>query len=162
MKLNRQDEAVSPIIATILLIAITIVLAATLYSLLGGYVSLISSPTPTASITITNETSSTSPDSIYSIYVSSVNANVSLTDVKLEIISLDGNVTEAALSPGTIYISDWAITVHGPDYLSALTVITITSQPGNPSPYIKYVKLVDIVTDGTIAGQSLGPASQTS
>ncbi|MCL5794595.1 MAG: type IV pilin, partial [Candidatus Thermoplasmatota archaeon] len=44
MKLNglkpviqKRDEAVSPIIATILLVAITVILASTLYLALGGF-----------------------------------------------------------------------------------------------------------------------------
>ena len=35
--INKEDKAVSPIIATILLIAITVVLAATLVTILGGF-----------------------------------------------------------------------------------------------------------------------------
>ena len=35
--ITKDDEAVSPIIATILLIAITVVLAATLVTILGGF-----------------------------------------------------------------------------------------------------------------------------
>ncbi|MFP4001858.1 MAG: archaellin/type IV pilin N-terminal domain-containing protein, partial [Thermoplasmata archaeon] len=34
-RLNRNEEAVSPVIATILMVAITVVLAATLYMMVG-------------------------------------------------------------------------------------------------------------------------------
>ncbi|KAA8923101.1 MAG: type IV pilin [Thermoplasma sp.] len=162
MKFSRQDKAVSPIIATILLIAITIVLAATLYSLLGGYVSLISAPTPQASMTITNQTQQSSNDGVYTIYIGGVNQNVSLAKVTLEFQSSDGNITVVPLTQGTIQTQYWKITVNGPDYLSALTVITISSLPNNGDPFIKYVKLVDTVTDGTIASQTVGLASATS
>ncbi|PYB68266.1 type IV pilin [Thermoplasma sp. Kam2015] len=162
MRFDRQDKAVSPIIATILLIAITIVLAATLYSLLGGYVSLISAPTPQASMTITNQTQQNSNDGVYTIYISGVNQNISLSKVTLEFQSSNGNVTEIPLTQGTIETQYWKVTVNGPDYLSALTVITISSLPNNGNPFIKFVKLVDTVTDGTIASQSVGLASATS
>jgi len=36
-RLNRKEEAVSPVIATILMVAITVVLAATLYMMVGGF-----------------------------------------------------------------------------------------------------------------------------
>ena len=48
-----KDKAVSPIIATILLVAITVILASTLYLALGGFFSHTASAAPTASITAT-------------------------------------------------------------------------------------------------------------
>ena len=42
----KDDKAVSPIIATILLVAITVVLAATLYTILGGYTTFLGISTP--------------------------------------------------------------------------------------------------------------------
>ncbi len=150
---NKEDKAVSPIIATILLIAITIVLAATLYSLLGGYVSLISAPTPTASLIVSNDSSPTGDLSAYSIYISGINGNVSMNKVELEIESSSGNITIVSLTPGTINAQNWQITVSGPSYLSALTMIKISATTTN---FIKYIKLVDVVTDGTIASQNVG------
>ena len=48
--ISKDDKAVSPIIATILLIAITVVLAATLVTILGGFTKGASSSAATASV----------------------------------------------------------------------------------------------------------------
>ncbi len=149
---KREDKAVSPIIATILLIAITIVLAATLYSLLGGYVSIISSPTPIASMTVSNSSSPAGDLASYSIYISGINGNISLNKVDLEIENSSGDVAIVPLATGTFNVQDWTIVVNGPPYLSSLTIISIKATASN---YIKYVKLIDIVTGGTIASQSI-------
>ena len=50
--INREEDAVSPIIATIILIAITIVLAATLYTALTYYASNSSTSTPPTAVEI--------------------------------------------------------------------------------------------------------------
>ena len=47
----KEDKAVSPIIATILLIAITVVLAATLVTILGGFTHGVSNTVETAGVT---------------------------------------------------------------------------------------------------------------
>ena len=80
--IKKEDKAVSPIIATILLIAITVVLAATLYTVLGGFTKGLSSGNPTASISFI-ETSTNN----YSISVNSVSGNVSLSSVVLQVFN---------------------------------------------------------------------------
>ena len=77
MKLNglkpvmqKRDEAVSPIIATILLVAITVILASTLYLALGGFFTAKTSATPTVAITAT----STGTDT-WSITIGSTSSN---------------------------------------------------------------------------------------
>ena len=54
--LYDKDKAVSPIIATILLVAITVILASTLYLALGGFFSHTTTSTPTVSLGATNTT----------------------------------------------------------------------------------------------------------
>ncbi len=63
MKLNglkpviqKRDEAVSPIIATILLVAITVILASTLYLALGGFFTAKTTSVPSVGLTATNST----------------------------------------------------------------------------------------------------------
>ena len=91
--INKEDKAVSPIIATILLIAITVVLAATLYTVLGGFTKGLSSGNPTASISFVE----TSPFN-YSLSVNSVSGNVSLSIVDLQVFN--GTYT-ASINLGT-------------------------------------------------------------
>ena len=49
--LNREDEAVSPVIAVILMVAITVVLAATVYVWVSGFGSQSSQPAKTVALT---------------------------------------------------------------------------------------------------------------
>ena len=53
----KEDKAVSPIIATVLLVAITVVLISTAYSLISSYIPKASAPTPTALLEVSNSTS---------------------------------------------------------------------------------------------------------
>ena len=61
--ITKDDKAVSPIIATILLIAITVVLAATLVTILGGFTHGASGSAATASVS--TQFSSTGSGSSY-------------------------------------------------------------------------------------------------
>jgi|YelNatPaOPRAMG01_1025707.scaffolds.fasta_scaffold00995_9 flagellin-like protein len=157
--LHEEDNAVSPIIATILLIAITVVLAATLYSVIGGYTSYLGSTTPTASLTVTDL--NTQIDSSYMIYISSVspNGNISLSDVDLLITNGNGTVSEInlgfALPSGTSpphTAKPWNITVSAGNYLGENPVITVKSTSGIQT--ISYLELIDTTTHGTIATDS--------
>ena len=55
----KEDKAVSPIIATILLIAITVVLAATLVTILGGFTHGAGNTVEAAGVTTALSTNST-------------------------------------------------------------------------------------------------------
>jgi len=67
-KLN--NKAVSPVIATILMVAITVVLAAVLYVMVMGFGGGGSDETPTASLTYDNNTQGN-----YTVSISSISAN---------------------------------------------------------------------------------------
>ena len=156
--LHEEDNAVSPIIATILLIAITVVLAATLYSVIGGYTSYLGSTTPTASLAVTDLNTQT--DSSYMIYISSVspNGNISLSDVTLLITNSTGTVSEInlgfAVQSGSSSAPSppWDITVSAGNYLGENPVITVKSTSGPQT--ISYLELIDTATHGTIATDS--------
>ena len=133
--INKEDKAVSPIIATILLIAITVVLAATLYTVLGGFTKGLSSGNPTASISFVES----SPDN-YSISVNSVSGNVSLSSVVLQVfngtytgsINLGTAATTGYITGlGTSSISTnnvtYAVNTGGSKYLSPTTSISLTN-----------------------------------
>ena len=163
----KDDKAVSPIIATILLVAITVVLAATLYTILGGYTTFLGASTPQASITVTNATSHSSslPKPIYFVYINQFGGNISLDDVQMIIVTSGNNVGYATLSSyhntsKDLNISNnagWNMSVKGPDYLSGSTVITLQgfNQTHYQSEYIVHVRLVDMVTNGEIGSYTL-------
>ena len=163
----KNDKAVSPIIATILLVAITVVLAATLYTILGGYTTFLGASTPQASITVTNATSahSSSPSKpIYFVYINQFGGNISLNEVQMIIITSGNNVSYATLSSyhnktSPLNVSSgvgWNVSVKVPDYLSGSTVITLQGINKNyTSEYIVHVRLVDMVTNGEIGSYTL-------
>ena len=153
----KQDKAVSPIIATILLIAITVTLVSAAYTLISGYIPTPSAPTPTANLNIANLTYG-SPGSIngtYAISLSSVNGNTSLENVVLLIIMQNGTVIEenlgSVLSSGNITVESGTLSINmngNEPYLSSTTqiIVDLTLSPG----YISYVALKDLKTSGTI------------
>lgn len=154
----KDDKAVSPIIATILLVAITVVLAATLYTILGGYTTFLGSSTPQASIHLTPASNSQPP--IYMLYVQQFGGNLSLNDVQLVITNTNNTPYYTTLStdlnnPGTSLDGIWNITVYGPSYLSASSVVKIVGDGASSHPTgINQVQLVDMNTNGVIATYS--------
>lgn len=155
----KDDEAVSPIIATILLVAITVVLAATLYTILGGYTTFLGSSTPQASIVV--KPVSSSPPPIYMMYVQQFGGNISLDKVQLVVTNTNNSVFYTTLmsdlsNPGSSLGNRWNITVYGPTYLTASTVIKIAGINGaSGNEDISQIQLVDISTNGVIGTYSL-------
>ena len=140
--ITKDDKAVSPIIATILLIAITVVLAATLVTILGGFTHGASGSAATASVS--TQFSSTGSGSSYTtsvfLNVSSFSAsNVSSSKIAITltltnaagVIStysgyLGGTLTNSAtFTSSTPYFtggSDYEITVAGTSQINSVTV----------------------------------------
>ena len=157
IRLYEKDKAVSPIIATILIVAITVVLAATLYAVVGGYGSLIGKGTPTAGITVTSTTTSGGAP-VYTVSVTSVSGTVSLSNVQVKIILKNGNsYTSNALSSysksTSITGSGYSLLVStssGNDNLGAAVSMTLTGQKST-TPTIAHLYLIDTATGGTMA-----------
>ena len=79
--LYDKDKAVSPIIATILLVAITVILASTLYLALGGFFKTTTSTTPTAALSVASGGANN-----YTLTVGSVSStSISVGSVEVEI-----------------------------------------------------------------------------
>lgn len=148
---RTKDKAVSPIIATILLVAITVVLAATLYTILGNYTLFLGSSTPTASIQVKNASTSTTP--YYFVYVDQFNGNVSLNDVQMRITSSSNQIYLTSLVPGQKInvANEWNITVQGSQYFTASTSLSIQGSLAHPLPFIKQIQFIDLKTSGMIA-----------
>jgi flagellin-like protein len=158
--INKEDKAVSPIIATILLIAITVVLAATLYTVLGGFTKGLSSGNPTASISFV-ETSTNN----YSISVNSISGNVSLSSVVLQVyngtatasINLGTSATQATITltgGGTTNdIMYYNLSNGGSKYLSPTTSISLINdwkQKDNGNVTLTSIILKDISTNSAL------------
>ena len=89
----KEDKAVSPIIATILLIAITVVLAATLVTILGGFTHSAKNTFGDASATVTETNVSASPSSL-------------AYDLNLSISSFSGSSVSNSHVTATVTFSD--------------------------------------------------------
>ena len=96
--INKEDKAVSPIIATILLIAITVVLAATLYTVLGGFTKGLST-SGSAAVSGSFVNASTSSHYNYTFTVSSSSTGgIAVTSLVVEITTANGTYKSGALS----------------------------------------------------------------
>ena len=93
---RRKDSAVSPVIATILMVAITVVLAAVLYVMVGGF----THNPGTANSAGMNEAQNSASN--YTVTVSSVSAsNIGATNLKI-VISGGTSVAGTYLMPATL------------------------------------------------------------
>lgn len=164
---EKKDKAVSAIIGTILIVAITVVLAATLYAVLGGFSGLIGKPTPSASMTVSSSGVGATGET-YTLTFASVSSNLSLSSTALK-VSYDGisttwtyslhsngngyyNFTTTAASATGLYAEVNAGASN--NYLTYLTTITITTASGAAGPPLTSVSLIDTSSGGVIASQS--------
>ena len=148
---EKKDKAVSAIIGTILIVAITVVLAATLYAVLGGFSGLIGKPTPTASMSIST-VGSPSSGGYYELTFTSVSSNISLANTQLKVTTATGTTTAysfvagaSATANGTYGTTPIAYVGNSGEYLTFNTVITV--HDGSLSA----IYLIDTQTGGTIA-----------
>ena len=145
---EKKDKAVSAIIGTILIVAITVVLAATLYAVLGGFSGLIGKPTPTASMTV-----AVSGTDLYNVTFTSVSSNLSLSNTQLKVVDGNGTFVLPYSSLSSTYsLSSSHITVSvygGGGYLTFNTAIAI-----HDSSTISAIYLIDTQTGGIVASQT--------
>ena len=151
---EKKDKAVSAIIGTILIVAITVVLAATLYAVLGGFSGLIGKPTPTASMSVSSSGVGTNSEN-YTLTFTSVSTNVSLTDVIVRVTIGPNTYSTTPLAPSpTLTITGLTakVTTSGSGtYLTYDTTITISLTGGTP-PALSTIALIYTPSGGYIAG----------
>ena len=169
MKLNglkpviqKRDEAVSPIIATILLVAITVILASTLYLALGGFFSAKTSAVPSATLTVSNTSNSTSPT--YSITIGGLSSNnLPITSVEVQIVFSGTTVTFTLSSSGKWTASTQPTSntyaLNGPTTgsLTNGAVFTVSDTPATTTTALIFPTtfvLVDTATNGGTMGSS--------
>ena len=160
---EKKDKAVSAIIGTILIVAITVVLAATLYAVLGGFGGLIGKPTPTASMSVSVSGTGASGSLFnYTLTFTSVSSALVISDVQVKIVESSGSVYSqtfnAPASSTDSFVASSPITGSGYDF-SAIGLTTPTGgmnfnteifiSAGTVS--ITSISLIDTSTGGTIA-----------
>ena len=124
----KKDKGVSPIIATILLVAITVILASTLYLALGGFFSHTASAAPSASISATNTTTAVSGTSAtpnvytYTIGIGSISSsNIPWSSTEWS-VTINGAVYTAIWST-----NEWTVSPTG---TGAPTSVTVSAPSG--------------------------------
>lgn len=159
--ISRKDKAVSPIIATVLLVGITVTMIATAYTLLENYIPNPVSQTPSAAIKVVYKTqlSGSVYTGNYSVHINSLNGNVSARDVNVLVTFSNNSVAEISLSRVILSNNNMAYNGHvnlefqgTGSYLNSASLITIYLH--DSSSYVTRIALVDTVTDGLI-GSSL-------
>lgn len=159
--ISKDDKAVSPIIATVLLVGITVTMIATAYTLLENYIPNPVSQTPSAAIKVVFKTqlSGGNYTGNYSVHINSLNGNVSASKVNVVITFSDDSVAEVALSNVILAGNNLAYSNHvniglysTTGYLNSASLITIYIH--NSPTHVTRIALVDTVTDGMI-GSSL-------
>ena len=164
--IKKEDKAVSPIIATILLIAITVVLAATLYTVLGGFTSgLSTSGSATLSGTFANTSASASANHYeYSFSVSSSSSGgISLSSLELKFVNGTGTFTTSALLTTQALGPNYTINITGLSNgkVVAGTTITIsvnynvtgtgvTKATRGPDDAISQISIIDTTSNSVI------------
>ncbi len=160
--LQRNDIAVSPIIGTVLLVAITVTLVATMYTVLGGYFNGLPGPSPTASLTVVNETQSNGGlvNGSYSLSVTYISNNVSTQHVKLEVTLSNGTVYLFQLSSAegtgpsnyTLFSGQGgALTANytgTPGFLTSYSTITFNEH--NATSYLVRIDMIDTTSDSSM------------
>ena len=162
---EKKDKAVSAIIGTILIVAITVVLAATLYAVLGGFGGLIGKPTPTMGVTVSSVGGGTGTGGSYSISINSLSANVPVSDLSFTLTESSGTsvtVTGFTASSGTatatdstgfeVSITPLGTSSSGASTIELQSIITITFTPPSGSPYIglSSFSVIDTATSGSM------------
>ena len=135
---RRKDSAVSPVIATILMVAITVVLAAVLYVMVGGF----THNPGTANSAGLNEAQNSASN--YTVTVSSISAsNIGAANLKIVIsggTSVAGTylmpaalnaVTTSMTGPATSTVSFVILSGNSPTYLSAGDYFNILAASGS-------------------------------
>ena len=126
----KEDKAVSPIIATILLIAITVVLAATLVTILGGFTHDVSNTVEIAGATVfegaDNESATTglSHPATATLYlnISSSSSTIPNSQVQLLATMTNGYTLSLPISGSSTY-SNVTITASSSNFAAGSTYI---------------------------------------
>jgi len=162
---EKKDKAVSAIIGTILIVAITVVLAATLYAVLGGFSGLIGKPTPTASMSVSSSGVGTSSET-YTLTFSSVSTNVSLTDVIVRVTNGSSTYSTTPLATSSGPVSSLPLTLSPTvtakvttsgsgtylTYDTTITIIISSSSSSGATPALSTIALIYTPSGGYIAG----------
>ncbi len=147
--IEKKDKAVSPIIATILLVAITVILASTLYLALTGFFTTSTSGTPTVGISAKNVTSGTAAFK-YTITISNPSSSTIAWSATTWILKVGSSTYTLTYSSTN---ANWSMSAIN---TGALTGDTVYMSAGSGN----YVAGGDVLSL-TITGTTTGAAATT-
>jgi flagellin-like protein len=144
--LNGGDDAVSPVIAVILMVAITVVLAATVYVWVSGFGAQSGTPAKSISLTSAGALSQDASNNYWKNYtVASATSGMKWTDVS---ITLNGATLSCSTTPGTA-------TQFGVSQNNAAYACSSTSGPAAVIGAGDRLVLFGATAGGTLSGQTL-------
>ncbi len=155
--LTSEDKAVSPIIATVLLVGITVTMIATAYTLLENYIPSPVANTPSAALKVVYDSHNSGSlyTGNYSLYINSLNGNVSVKDVNMLITFSNNTIAEVSLQQ--VFANGGALVYNGVmnismqssgSYITSTSMISLHLH--GSSSYITRIALVDTGTNGAI------------
>ena len=155
--LTREDKAVSPIIATVLLVGITVTMIATAYTLLENYIPSPVANTPSAALKVVYDSHNFGSvyTGNYSLYINSLNGNVSVNNVNMLVTFSNNTIVEVSLHQ--VFVNGNALAYNNymnismqssGGYITSTSMISL--QLHSSSSYITRIALVDTATNGAI------------
>jgi flagellin-like protein len=132
--LYKKEKGVSPVIATILMVAITVVLASAVYLMVSGYIG----SSPSKPVAMSFSVTSTSTSSVFQVVAGNISVTTS-TPLIITVTNSSGTWTISLSSAGT---TTTPIKLDGPT--TSQVFITVTSVTGNT-----YLSAGDTITFST-------------
>jgi len=159
MPLEKKEKAVSPVIATILMVAITVVLAATVYILVSHYTSVGATTPLTASLAVDNEgmgNLTISGGKLRTVYyynlTITLSTPVNLTNMANVHITANGNPVVLSTYTGPSALTSTASNVANSGGVYYL-VFNTNGQPVNT--YIQSGSTITIVSNINLSGDTV-------
>jgi len=154
MPLEKKEKAVSPVIATILMVAITVVLAATVYILVSHYTSVGATTPLTASLAVDNEgigypaSGNGKPVYYYNLTIT-LSTPVNLTNMANVHITVNGNQVVLSSTSSLTSVASNAVSNNKIYYL----VFNTNGQFTNT--YIQSGSTITIVSNSNLSGDTV-------
>ena len=152
--LEKKEKAVSPVIATILMVAITVVLAATVYILVSHYTSVGAATPLTASLAVDNEGMG-NPNGKGTVYyynlTITLSTPVNLTNMANVHITVNGN--PVVLSNTTNLTKTASYVANGLKNTAEYLVLNTNGAP--VTTYIQSGSTITIVSNSNLSGDTV-------
>jgi len=162
MPLEKKEKAVSPVIATILMVAITVVLAATVYILVSHYTSVGAATPLTASLAVDNEGigNPTINNNKYTVYyynlTITLSTPVNLTNIANVHITVNGNQVVLSTATGTSALSTTVSSVAtASSQTTTVEYLVFNTNGALATTYIQSGSTVIIVSNSNLSGDTV-------